>query len=156
VGGPSKPPGCGSRRCRNENLDLARALADAFNRRDWDAFVALADDGIEVESRLVGMEGAYRGREGLRRRPSKPPSCGSRPGASELEREGLERCAACCFLGIILFPFDPPSLRSHSDAPDMQGVAQDMERRGRSFGLDPSRLPVGARATGKPSRGGER
>jgi hypothetical protein len=44
-----------------ENLDLTRALADAFNRRDWDAFLALADDGIEVESRLVGMEGAYRG-----------------------------------------------------------------------------------------------
>ena len=41
-----------------ENLDLTRALADAFNRRDWDAFLALADDGIEVESPLVEMEGA--------------------------------------------------------------------------------------------------
>jgi hypothetical protein len=50
-----------------ENLDLARALADAFNRRDWDAFLALTDDGIEVESRLVAMEGAYHGREGMRR-----------------------------------------------------------------------------------------
>jgi hypothetical protein len=50
-----------------ENLELTRAFADAFNRRDWDAFLALADDGIEVESRLVGMEGAYSGHEGLRR-----------------------------------------------------------------------------------------
>ena len=32
----------------------------------WDAFVALADDGMEVESRLVAMEGGYHGHEGLR------------------------------------------------------------------------------------------
>ena len=50
-----------------ENIDTYRAMADAFNRRDWDAFVALADDKIEVESRLVVMEGAFRGHEGLRR-----------------------------------------------------------------------------------------
>ena len=50
-----------------ENMDLARAMADAFNRRDWVAFVALADDEIDVESRLVVMEGAFHGHEGLRR-----------------------------------------------------------------------------------------
>jgi hypothetical protein len=50
-----------------ENMDLARAMADAFNRRDWTAFVALADDEIDVESRLVVMEGAFHGHEGLRR-----------------------------------------------------------------------------------------
>jgi hypothetical protein len=50
-----------------ENIDSYRAMADAFNRRDWDAFVALADDEIEVESRLVVMDGAFRGHEGLRR-----------------------------------------------------------------------------------------
>jgi hypothetical protein len=50
-----------------ENLDLARAMADAFNQRDWTAFVALADDEIDVESRLVVMEGAFHGHEGLRR-----------------------------------------------------------------------------------------
>jgi hypothetical protein len=50
-----------------ENVDLTRTMADAFNRRDWPAFVALADDEIEVESRLVVMEGAFHGHEGLRR-----------------------------------------------------------------------------------------
>ena len=38
-----------------ENVDRFRRSLDAFNRRDWDAFVTLADDGIEVESRLVAM-----------------------------------------------------------------------------------------------------
>jgi SnoaL-like domain len=42
-------------------------MADAFNRRDWTAFVALADDEIDVESRLVAMEGGFQGHEGLRR-----------------------------------------------------------------------------------------
>ena len=49
-----------------ENMDRALELLDAFNRRDLDAFMALADDGIEVESRLVVMEGGYHGHEGLR------------------------------------------------------------------------------------------
>ena len=50
-----------------ENVDLTRAMADAFNRRDWAAFVALTDEKIDVESRLVAMEGAFHGHEGLRR-----------------------------------------------------------------------------------------
>jgi hypothetical protein len=50
-----------------ENVELTYAMADRFNRRDWDAFVASADEEIEVESRLVAMEGAYRGHDGLRR-----------------------------------------------------------------------------------------
>jgi hypothetical protein len=50
-----------------ENLDSVRAMADAFNRRDWDAFLALADEEIEVESRLVAIEGANEGHEDLRR-----------------------------------------------------------------------------------------
>ena len=33
-----------------ENVDRALELLDAFNRRDLDAFVALTDDEIEVES----------------------------------------------------------------------------------------------------------
>ena len=44
-----------------ENVDRALELLDAFNRRDLDAFVAMADDRIEVESRLVAMEGGYHG-----------------------------------------------------------------------------------------------
>ena len=50
-----------------ENVALTRRQIDAFNRRDWDAFVALADERVEVESRLVAMEGSYRGHDGLRR-----------------------------------------------------------------------------------------
>ena len=50
-----------------ENVELGLRAADAFNRRDWDAFVALMDDEVEVESRLVAMEGGYHGHDGLRR-----------------------------------------------------------------------------------------
>jgi hypothetical protein len=48
-------------------LELYRHAYDLFNERDWDAFVALMDHEIVVESRLVAMEGAYQGHEGLRR-----------------------------------------------------------------------------------------
>ena len=50
-----------------ENVELAYRAYDAFSRRDWDAFLALMDDEVEVESRLVAMEGGYHGHEGLRR-----------------------------------------------------------------------------------------
>jgi hypothetical protein len=50
-----------------ENVELAYRALDAFNRREWDAFVALVDDEVDVESRLVGFEGGYHGHEGLRR-----------------------------------------------------------------------------------------
>ena len=50
-----------------ENENRALELLDAFNRRDRDAFTALTHDQIEVESRLVAMEGGYHGHEGLRR-----------------------------------------------------------------------------------------
>ena len=46
---------------------LYRQSVDAFDRRDWDAFVALMDDSIDCQSRLAQMEGAYRGHEGIRR-----------------------------------------------------------------------------------------
>ena len=49
------------------NLDRVTEWADAFNRRDWEAFVALVDEDVVVESRLVALEGGYRGHEGLRR-----------------------------------------------------------------------------------------
>jgi ketosteroid isomerase-like protein len=39
-----------------ENVELAYRAYDAFNRRDWDAFLALMDEDIDVESRLVAME----------------------------------------------------------------------------------------------------
>jgi predicted ester cyclase len=50
-----------------ENVDLTVKWAEAFNRRDWDAYRGFVDDEVEVESRLVGVEGGYHGLEGLRR-----------------------------------------------------------------------------------------
>jgi hypothetical protein len=50
-----------------ENVELAYRAADAFNRRDLDACLALVDPEVVIESRLVAMEGAYHGHEGLRR-----------------------------------------------------------------------------------------
>ena len=47
--------------------ELHRRAINAFNRRDWEAFAALMDATVEVESRLVQMEGGYHGRAGLRR-----------------------------------------------------------------------------------------
>jgi ketosteroid isomerase-like protein len=50
-----------------ENLDLAFQTLEAFNRHDLDAFLALMHDEIEIESRLVAIEGGYHGHEGVRR-----------------------------------------------------------------------------------------
>ncbi len=50
-----------------DNVALVRQANDAFNRRDLDAFLALMDDDVAVESRLVAMEGGYHGHEGARR-----------------------------------------------------------------------------------------
>ena len=50
-----------------ENVELYRGSVQAFNRRDWDAFLALVDEEVEIESRLVAIEGGYHGHEGLRR-----------------------------------------------------------------------------------------
>ena len=50
-----------------QNVELALESYDAFNRRDWDALLALVDHEVEIESRLVAVEGGYHGHEGLRR-----------------------------------------------------------------------------------------
>jgi ketosteroid isomerase-like protein len=50
-----------------KNVQLAYRAYDAFNRRDWDYFLALAHKEVNVESRLVALEGEYRGHAGLRR-----------------------------------------------------------------------------------------
>src|SRR6476469_6714198 len=50
-----------------ENVERYRRLMDAFNRRDWDALVSMADEQVEVESRLIAIEARYRGHDGLRR-----------------------------------------------------------------------------------------
>jgi ketosteroid isomerase-like protein len=49
------------------NVELVHRAYDAFNRRDWEGLLALVDEEVVVESRLVAMEGAYRGHAGLRR-----------------------------------------------------------------------------------------
>jgi ketosteroid isomerase-like protein len=50
-----------------ENVELARRSYEAFNQRDLGSFLALMDEEIEAESRLVAMEGGYHGHEGIRR-----------------------------------------------------------------------------------------
>jgi hypothetical protein len=51
----------------HENVQLTRAAVESFNARDWDGLLALADEEIAIESRLVRMEGGYRGHAGMRR-----------------------------------------------------------------------------------------
>ena len=50
-----------------ENVELTYRFLDAFNRRDLDSLLALMDEHVEVHSRLVVMEGGYKGGEGIRR-----------------------------------------------------------------------------------------
>jgi ketosteroid isomerase-like protein len=50
-----------------ENLDLVFDMYDAFERRDLDALLALMHDDVEIEPRLVALEGGYRGHQGVRR-----------------------------------------------------------------------------------------
>ena len=50
-----------------ENAERFLAMYERFNARDLDGVLALIDEEIEVESRLVAMEGGYHGHEGLRR-----------------------------------------------------------------------------------------
>jgi ketosteroid isomerase-like protein len=48
------------------NIELTLQAYEVFNRRDLDALLALFDEEIEIESRIVAMEGAFRGHEGAR------------------------------------------------------------------------------------------
>ncbi|MEK6327092.1 MAG: nuclear transport factor 2 family protein [Actinomycetota bacterium] len=51
-----------------ENIELINRAADAFNRHDLDAFVALFDPDVEFSSRIVELERGrpYRGHDGIR------------------------------------------------------------------------------------------
>jgi SnoaL-like domain len=49
------------------DLDLTLSLYRFFNSRELDALVALTHEDIVIESRLVAMEGGYKGHEGVRR-----------------------------------------------------------------------------------------
>jgi ketosteroid isomerase-like protein len=50
-----------------ENVELNYRFYEAYNRRHLAAALALFDDDVEVDSILVGMEGSYRGHDGIRR-----------------------------------------------------------------------------------------
>jgi ketosteroid isomerase-like protein len=50
-----------------ENLDLMRRAFDAFGERDVEGFVRCMDPEVEFEPRLAGVEGSYRGHDGIRR-----------------------------------------------------------------------------------------
>jgi len=52
-----------------ENVEIARKISDAINRRDTEAILLYADPEIEVQSAIIGgAEGnTYRGHEGVRR-----------------------------------------------------------------------------------------
>ena len=51
-----------------ENVDIARKVADALNRRDVEAILAYANPEIELHSAIIGgAEGnTYRGHDGVR------------------------------------------------------------------------------------------
>ena len=50
-----------------ENVELTRRAFQAFEDRDLDALLALLDDNVEAFPILAGMEGGYRGHDGIRR-----------------------------------------------------------------------------------------
>jgi ketosteroid isomerase-like protein len=49
-----------------ENVEAARDVIDAFNRRDLDAVLAFADPQVEFNTRFVERGGSYHGHEGVR------------------------------------------------------------------------------------------
>jgi ketosteroid isomerase-like protein len=50
-----------------ENLDVVRAMYDAFNRGDTDAILELADPAVSVEDHAVIDGATYEGRDGVLR-----------------------------------------------------------------------------------------
>ena len=50
-----------------ENVDLTRRAFQAFEDRDLNGLLAILDDDVEAFPILAGMEGGYRGHDGIRR-----------------------------------------------------------------------------------------
>jgi hypothetical protein len=50
-----------------ENVELSHRAAEAFNRRDLGAFLALQEDDVQGVPLAIDMEGDYRGHDGTRR-----------------------------------------------------------------------------------------
>jgi ketosteroid isomerase-like protein len=51
----------------HDYVEDAYRAADAFNRRDLDAYLAFLDPAVEFRSLVGGMEGTYHGHEGIAR-----------------------------------------------------------------------------------------
>jgi ketosteroid isomerase-like protein len=49
-----------------ENVDLGRRAYDAFNRRDWNAFLALTDADVHHVPLAAAIDGDYLGHDGMR------------------------------------------------------------------------------------------
>jgi ketosteroid isomerase-like protein len=50
-----------------ENVEIVRAVMNAFAREDLPAFLPLMDPEINFEPHLAGVEGSYRGHDGVER-----------------------------------------------------------------------------------------
>jgi ketosteroid isomerase-like protein len=50
-----------------ENVEAYKRAIDAFNRRDLDTVLVLADEEVVVEPRIAAIEGEYHGHDGVRR-----------------------------------------------------------------------------------------
>jgi ketosteroid isomerase-like protein len=50
-----------------ENVELHRRAIDAVNRRDLASLLDLMNGDVEVQSRIVAVEGGLRGHDGVRR-----------------------------------------------------------------------------------------
>ena len=51
----------------SENVDRYHGVLDTWNRGDLDGLVGMMDGAVEIFTVLAGVEGAYRGHEGVRR-----------------------------------------------------------------------------------------
>lgn len=50
-----------------ENVERVHVVLEVWNRGDVDALVQLMSTDVEISTALAGVEGSYRGREGVRR-----------------------------------------------------------------------------------------
>jgi hypothetical protein len=98
-----------------ENVDLIYQANDAFNRRDIDALLAVADAQIEFVPRLLELKGGdpYRGHDGIRSwwRAGSPPSPTSTRRSRRSRPRQRDRCP------------DAPSRPRHTSGATMEQTA---------------------------------
>jgi ketosteroid isomerase-like protein len=49
-----------------QNIELTRRLAAAYNARDIETFIAACDPGVEFHAAIAAVGGVYRGHDGIR------------------------------------------------------------------------------------------